>query len=72
MNTIQPNMPSPGREMRRESPTMQESADGKWELDTQTMTELFHRHAPSLFAFLRQHTASREDAEDLPRPAFEV
>jgi RNA polymerase sigma factor (sigma-70 family) len=26
---------------------------------------LFHRHAPALFAFLRQQTSSREDAEDL-------
>jgi len=42
---------------------MQEPANGKKELDTEHMTELFHRHAPSMFAYLRQHTDSREDAE---------
>ena len=26
---------------------------------------LYRRHAPAIFAFLCQHTASREDAEDL-------
>ena len=31
---------------------------------------LFHRYAPSLFAYLRQHTASREDAEDLLHEIF--
>lgn len=35
-----------------------------------TMTELFHRHAPSLFAYFRQHTPSREDAEDLLHEVF--
>ena len=56
--------------MRRTSPQMQESANGKKELDTDRTTELFHRHAPSLFAYLRQHTASREDAEDLLHEVF--
>jgi len=70
MKTIQPRMQSPGREMRRDWPEMQELTNGKRELDTQTTTELFHRHAPSLFAYLRQHTASREDAEDLLHEVF--
>ncbi len=70
MNNIQPRMQSPGREMRSDSPKMQESANGKRELDTGTTTELFHRHAPSLFAYLRQHTTSREDAEDLLHEVF--
>jgi hypothetical protein len=39
--------------MRRASPQMEESANGKREVDTGTMTELFHRHAPSLFAYFR-------------------
>jgi RNA polymerase sigma factor (sigma-70 family) len=63
MNTIQPDMQSPEREM-------QEQTNGNRELDTRTTTELFHRHAPSLFAYLRQHTASREDAEDLLHEIF--
>jgi RNA polymerase sigma factor (sigma-70 family) len=56
--------------MRRTSPQMQEPANGKKELDTERTTELFHRHAPSLFAYLRQHTAFREDAEDLLHEVF--
>lgn len=31
---------------------------------------LFHRHAPALFAFLRQRAASQEDAEDLLLEVF--
>jgi RNA polymerase sigma-70 factor (ECF subfamily) len=49
---------------------MQETASGKRVLDTGTMTELFHRHAPALFAYFRQHIASREDAEDLLHEVF--
>lgn len=30
-----------------------------------TAEELFHQHAPAIFAFLRQQTSSREDAEDI-------
>ncbi len=32
--------------------------------------ELYRRHSPALFAFLRQHTASSEDAEDLLLEVF--
>jgi RNA polymerase sigma-70 factor (ECF subfamily) len=49
---------------------MERPADRKEELDTGIMTELFHRHAPSLFAYFRQHTDSREDAEDLLHEVF--
>lgn len=37
---------------------------------TATNTQLFHRHAPAIFAFLRQQTSSREDAEDLLLEVF--
>lgn len=32
--------------------------------------ELFHRHAAAIFAFLRQQTSSREDAEDILLEVF--
>lgn len=32
--------------------------------------ELFHHHAPAIFAFLRQQTSSREDAEDVLLEVF--
>ena len=32
--------------------------------------DLYRRHSPALFAFLRQHTVSREDAEDLLLEVF--
>jgi RNA polymerase sigma factor (sigma-70 family) len=32
--------------------------------------QLYRRHAPGLFAFLRHHTATREDAEDLLLEVF--
>ncbi|WP_242527490.1 RNA polymerase sigma factor [Ktedonosporobacter rubrisoli] len=35
-----------------------------------TVTELYHRHAASIFAFLCQRTASREDAEDILLEVF--
>lgn len=34
------------------------------------MEELFERHAEKLFAYLRQHTTSREDAEDILAETF--
>jgi len=46
--------------------------DAQKELDPETTTELFHQHAMSLFAYLRQRTASREDAEDLLHEVFAV
>ena len=70
MNIIHPGMPSPQREMKRASPQMEESANGKRTVDMGTMTDLFDRHAPSLFAYFRQHTDSREDAEDLLHEVF--
>jgi hypothetical protein len=66
---IQPAMPSPG-EMRPASQQIEEAASGRRELDTGSMTDLFHRHAPPLFAYFRQHTASREEAEDLLHEVF--
>ncbi len=33
---------------------------------------LYQRHAPALFTFLRQHTACREDAEDLLLEVFVI
>lgn len=56
--------------MSRDEPGMQEPTNGKRETDTEVATELFHRYAPTLFAYLRQHTASREDAEDLLHEVF--
>lgn len=38
--------------------------------DNSLIDALYQRHAPALFAFLRQHTASREDAEDLLLEVF--
>jgi RNA polymerase sigma factor (sigma-70 family) len=56
MNSIQSKVQSP--------------ADRKSALDAETTAELFYRYARSLFAYLRQHTASREDAEDLLHEVF--
>jgi RNA polymerase sigma-70 factor, ECF subfamily len=39
-------------------------------MGTEETAELFQRCAPTLFAYLRQHTASREDAEDLLHEIF--
>jgi len=36
----------------------------------ETQAGMFYRSAPALFAYLRQHTASREDAEDLLHDVF--
>jgi RNA polymerase sigma factor (sigma-70 family) len=38
--------------------------------DVSLVEGLYRQHAPSLFAFLRQHTATREDAEDLLLEVF--
>lgn len=70
MNAIQSGIPSVGSEMRRDEPAMGEPENGKSKPDTETTTELFYRYAPALFAYLRQHTASREDAEDLLHEVF--
>jgi RNA polymerase sigma-70 factor (ECF subfamily) len=56
MNSIQSQVNLPGAE---------EGA-----LDEKAQAELFYRYAPSLFAYLRQHTSSREDAEDLLHEIF--
>lgn len=39
-------------------------------MGTEETAELFQRCAPTLFAYLRQHTTSREDAEDLLHEIF--
>lgn len=39
-------------------------------MGTEEIAELFQRSAPTLFAYLRQHTDSREDAEDLLHEIF--
>jgi RNA polymerase sigma factor (sigma-70 family) len=49
---------------------VQSPADRKSTLDAETTADLFYRYARSLFAYLRQHTASREDAEDLLHEVF--
>lgn len=46
--------------------------NARGELDVEATTALFQRYAPSLFAYLRQHTASREDAEDLLHEVFAI
>jgi RNA polymerase sigma factor (sigma-70 family) len=38
--------------------------------DVSLVDELYRQHSPAIFAFLRQHTTSREDAEDLLLEAF--
>lgn len=49
---------------------MQQHVENADETRTATAEELFHRHAPAIFAFLRQRTSSREDAEDLLLEVF--
>lgn len=49
---------------------MQQHAERDDETQNALAEELFHRHAPALFAFLRQQTSSREDAEDLLLEVF--
>ncbi|HZR40922.1 MAG TPA: sigma-70 family RNA polymerase sigma factor [Ktedonobacteraceae bacterium] len=49
---------------------MQQSLNLDGETSRTATTELFHHHAPAIFAFLRQHTSSREDAEDLLLEVF--
>lgn len=46
--------------------------NARGELDVEATTALFQRYAPSLFAYLRQHTTSREDAEDLLHEVFAI
>ncbi len=56
MNSIYPNVNLP--------------EDTESTSDAQAKMALFYRYAPALFAFLRQHAASREDAEDLLHEIF--
>ena len=49
---------------------MQQHVERDGETQRAMAEELFHRHAPALFAFLRQQTTSREDAEDLLLEVF--
>jgi RNA polymerase sigma factor (sigma-70 family) len=39
-------------------------------VDESPIDRLYRRHAPAVFAFLRQHSARREDAEDLLLEVF--
>src|SRR5215472_11427100 len=48
------------------------NASGELKKGTSLIDELYQRHAPALFSFLRQHTDSREDAEDLLLEIFVV
>lgn len=70
MNSIQPEMHSPDWEIKHALLKVREPDYSKSELDGEAITELFHCHAPSLFAYLRQHIASREDAEDALHEIF--
>lgn len=51
---------------------MQQSHDTICQMNAEASItdELYRRHSPALFAFLRQHAASREDAEDLLLEVF--
>jgi RNA polymerase sigma-70 factor (ECF subfamily) len=49
---------------------MQQHVENDDEIRDSTAEELFHHHAPAIFAFLRQQTSSREDAEDLLLEVF--
>lgn len=49
---------------------MQQHVERDGETQSAMAEELFHRHAPAIFAFLRQQTPSREDAEDLLLEVF--
>src|SRR5258708_3005540 len=49
---------------------MQQHVERDGETRKAMAEELFHHHAPALFAFLRQQNASREDAEDILLEVF--
>ncbi len=55
------------RLLRSDDQTPAHTSDG---LNAEETKALFYRYAASLFAYLRQHTASREDAEDLLHEIF--
>lgn len=69
-SAIQQNMPDSGRTSDAPPSTLQEPVYTRGKLGTEVTVQLFHRHAPALFAYLRQHTVSREDAEDLLHEIF--
>ncbi len=49
---------------------MQQHVERDGETRNAMAEELFHHHAPAIFAFLRQQTSSREDAEDILLEVF--
>lgn len=49
---------------------MHQPVDGNGEGQQTLVEALFHRHAPAIFAFLRQQSSSREDAEDILLEVF--
>lgn len=70
MNAIQPKTYSPDWEIKDAQRKAHKLVCSESELNGEATTKLFYRYAPSLFAYLRQHTASREDAEDLLHEIF--
>ncbi len=63
-------MKSTGKELNPIQPQVNLPGAEEGTLDERAKAELFYRYAPALFAYLRQHTASREDAEDLLHEIF--
>ncbi|GHO53393.1 RNA polymerase sigma factor [Ktedonobacter robiniae] len=49
---------------------MQQHVERDGETSKSVAEELFHCHAPAIFAFLRRQTSSREDAEDILLEVF--
>lgn len=63
-------MKSTGKEINSIQSKVNSPIEGEGTLGAETKADLFYRYAPALFAYLRQHTASREDAEDLLHEIF--
>lgn len=59
-------MKSTGKETNSIQPQLHVSG----EHETEAKATVFYCYAPALFAYLRQHTSSREDAEDLLHEIF--
>jgi RNA polymerase sigma-70 factor (ECF subfamily) len=47
-----------------------QSQQNETQLINSSDTDLYHRYAPVIFAYIYQHTVSREDAEDLTLEVF--
>jgi RNA polymerase sigma-70 factor, ECF subfamily len=63
-------MKSTGKEMNSIHPKVNLPIEEESTVSAKAKADLFYRYAPTLFAYLRQHTASREDAEDLLHEIF--